>query len=62
MDQCYHDITVVISLRANMAAAARTLLLLITDAVHRALLPVFFLVYQGMLGNPWQPQRSSENL
>lgn len=37
---CYHDINVV---RANMAAAVRTLLLLITDAVHQALLSVYFL-------------------
>ncbi|CAJ1074905.1 glutaredoxin-like protein C5orf63 homolog [Xyrichtys novacula] len=33
----------VISLRANMAAASGTLLLLITDAVHQALLPVYYL-------------------
>lgn len=31
------------SLRANMAAAARTVLLLLTDAVHQALLPVYYL-------------------
>lgn len=43
MDQCYHDITMVISLKANVAVAARTLLLLITDAVHQALLPVYYL-------------------
>lgn len=42
MDQCCYDVTIVTSLRANMAATVRTLLLLITDAVHRALLTVYY--------------------
>ena len=43
MDQCCHDVAAVTSLRANMAAAARTLLQLIIDAMHQTLLSVYYL-------------------
>lgn len=58
MDQCYHDITMVISVRANVAAAARTLLLLITDAVHQALLPVYYLFTKAC----WESTAATEDL